>query len=393
MSRPAEAAEGHSAVAPAGSRRRLVVGIDASRSFGDRETGTERYSTAVTEALLGLGGHDYRLYTRPGRPGLPPAIAGGVAEQVALGAPRLWTHTSLAWEVAQRSPDVLFVPAHVLPLYTRPPAVITVHDLGYLQFPGAHTWRQRAYLDWTTRRHASRAAAVIADSAATRDDLVDRYGADPDRVTVVHLGVDREMAPAAPAAVAAVRRSLGLPSGRPYVLHVGTLQPRKNLPRLLRAFAEVSGSEPRPVLVLAGKRGWGNEDLPRMAADLGVASDVIFARYVPREDLPALYSGAAVVAVPSLYEGFGLPVLEAMSCGAPVVASATSSLPEVVGDAGLLFEPEDVGEIATALRAVLSDTVLAERLSRLGRERAAQFTWERCARRTRSVIEAAAASR
>jgi glycosyltransferase involved in cell wall biosynthesis len=367
--------------------RRLTIGIDASRAFGVEQTGTERYATAVTQALVALGGHDYRLYLQHRTPLPPPEPASSIV----LRAPRLWTHTRLALEVALRVPDVLFVPAHVLPAYTRPAAVVTVHDLGYLAYPEAHTAVQRRYLHWTTRRHATRATAVIADSAATRDDLVARYRADPDRVHVVHLAVEDAMRPAAPDEVAAVRAEMGIPPDRPYVLHVGTLQPRKNLPRLMHAFAGLASNRTAPVLVLAGKQGWGREDLPRMAQDLGIARSVRFAGYVPRKSLPALYTGATVAAVPSLYEGFGLPALEAMACGAPVAASRTSSLPEVVGSAGLLFDPEDTGDIRVALDRLLSDANLRASLSRVGRERAAAFTWDLCARRTLRVLERAAA--
>jgi glycosyltransferase involved in cell wall biosynthesis len=288
---------------------------------------------------------------------------------------------------------VLFVPAHVLPAYTRPPAVVTVHDLGYLLFPEAHTRAQRLYLDVTTRRHARRATAVIADSTATKDDLVAHYGADPAKVHVVHLAADESLGPVPAAEVGEARARLGVPPDRPYILHVGTVQPRKNLARLVRAFAGLSGFDPPPTLVLAGKRGWGDVDLPRLASELGVASDVLLLGYVDRDLLPPLYSGASVVTVPSLYEGFGLPALEAMACGAPVAVSGTSSLPEVVGDAGLQFDPLDVGDITSALHRLLSDASLRDTLSRSGLLRAAEFSWDACASRTQAVLELAASAR
>jgi glycosyltransferase involved in cell wall biosynthesis len=378
-------APGGAAVARRGVRR-LVVGIDASRAFGARATGTERYATAVITHLVAGDTHCFRLYFRA-RPNLAPPPGADVR---VLAAPRLWTHTRLLAEVLRDPPDVLFVPAHVLPLVAPCPSVVTVHDLGFLAYPETHTWSQRAYLGWTTRRHVRRATRLIADSAATRDDLVARYGAAPDRVTVVHLGVDAAMrAPAAAAVAPALRRS-GLDPARRYVLHVGTLQPRKNLARLVRAFGRLTAAWADLDLVLVGRPGWGREDLPALAHALGQSHRVHFPGYVAREDLPALYAGAAVVAVPSLYEGFGLPVLEAMACGAPVVASRASSLPEVVGDAALLFDPLDEAAMAAVLDRVLGDGVLRARLARAGMERAGGFTWERCAGATRDVLEAAA---
>jgi glycosyltransferase involved in cell wall biosynthesis len=181
--------------------------------------------------------------------------------------------------------------------------------------------------------------------------------------------------------------SLGLPHGSRYVLHVGTLQPRKNLGRLVQAFAGVLETVPDVHLVLVGKRGWGDEDLGRLARTLGVAERVLTPGYLPREMLPAVYSGAAAVLIPSLYEGFGLPALEAMACGTPVACSSTSSLPEVVGDAGLLFDPLDTDAIGRAMLRLLEDDSLRARMSHEGRARAALFTWERCARSTLAVID------
>jgi glycosyltransferase involved in cell wall biosynthesis len=266
------------------------------------------------------------------------------------------------------------------------PSVVTVHDLGYLAWPGAHTAFQRHYLDWSTRRHVRHARRLIADSAATRADLVRHYHADPARVAVVHLGVDEDLRPAPPAAVVALRDRLGLPVSARYFVHVGTRQPRKNLRRLIRAFAAVAADLPNAVLVLAGGAGWGGEDLAGEAERAGVAERVLQPGYLPRGDLAALYSGAVAALLPSLYEGFGLTALEAMACGTPVLCSDTSSLPEVVGEAALCFDPLDEAAMAAALARVWRDDTLRADLGERGRERAAQFTWARCAEATESVL-------
>lgn len=366
-------------------RVRLTIGIDASRAFCAQPTGTERYATEVIRHLVAQNEHDYRLYARSRLTDPPSGV-----ELVVLPMPRLWTHMRLAAEVMRRPPDLLFVPAHVLPWIVRSPSVVTVHDLGYLVFPEAHTRTQRWYLDRSTRRHVVRATRLIADSAATRADLLRFYRADPERVTVVHLAADDTLSPAPPHRIAALRHRLGWPADRRYVLHVGTLQPRKNLARLVTAFARIAGDDPDVSLVLAGKRGWGGEDLLALARSLGVERRVHLLGYVPRADLPALYGGAAAAVVPSLYEGFGLPVLEAMACGAPVATSNSSSLPEVAGEAALSFDPLDVDALAAALRTLLASEPLRTQLVAAGLARARRFSWARCARETQAVLEQAA---
>lgn len=363
----------------------LTVGVDASRAFEELPTGTEHYSRRVIEQLA-RGRHELRLYVRRTPAGGAPAGA----DVRVLSAPRLWTHVALATELALRPPDALFVPAHVLPLVVRVPTVVTVHDLGHRRFPAAHTRAQRLYLEWTARRHAVRATCLLADSESTRADLSRFYGVPAERVVVAPLGVDEDMRPSSGEQVAAARAAVGLAPGRDYVLYVGTLQPRKNLARLLLAWQAVARERPDVDLVLAGKAGWGGEDLPALARRLGVAERVRFPGYVPRARLPGLYSGALALAHPSLYEGFGLTVAEAMACGTPVLVARSSSLPEVVGPAGLLVDPLEPREIAAGLQRLLGDDNLRRRLAAAGRARAARFTWEACGTAVVRAVERAA---
>ncbi|MCB0216319.1 MAG: glycosyltransferase family 4 protein [Caldilineae bacterium] len=366
----------------------MILGIDASRSFGARPTGTEHYATEVTRRIAERSEHRVRLYFR--QPPVEPTPER--AELRILPAPRLWTHTRLAAELWARPPDLVFIPAHVMPVICRPPAVVTVHDLGYERFPSAHPWSRRAYLRWSTRRHLRHAARLLADSAATRDDLVALYGADPERIHVVHLAADPDLRPADGAAVDALRTRLGLPLAAPYLLHLGTLQPRKNLGRLLEAIASLVADHPTVQLVLAGMPGWSESELPDRARRLGLVGRVHLPGYLPREDLAALYSGAVGLALPSLYEGFGLTALEAMACGCPVACSDSSSLPEVVGEAALRFDPLDSQDIARALGRLLDDAELRDRLRRAGIARAAGFSWDRCAAESLAVLEACLSS-
>jgi glycosyltransferase involved in cell wall biosynthesis len=372
----------------------MLIGIDASRAAVSRPTGTEVYSQRLIQALLALESpHRFRLYFRGA---VPPDLFPG-ADLCVAPFPRLWTHVRLSWEMARRPPGALFVPAHVVPLVHPPASLVTVHDLGYLHFPQAHPWQQRFYLDLSTRWSVRVSAHVLADSAATKADLVARYGTPPDKVTVAYPGRDETMSPVLdPAEIEAVKARHGIVGD--YFLYVGTLQPRKNLARLVKAFAALkpdaspAPAERRTLLVLAGKRGWLYDDLFKLVSRLGLDGRVLFPGYVPDEDKAALMGGALAFVFPSLYEGFGLPVLEAQACGCPVITSTTSSLPEVAGDGALLVDPRDTRAIAMAMERVASDLALREGLIERGLAHVRQFSWTACARIVLGAVEQSARS-
>jgi glycosyltransferase involved in cell wall biosynthesis len=320
-----------------------------------------------------------RLYThQPPQPAEWPS--GPRIETRCLPFPRLWTHLRLATELSLHPPDVLFVPAHVLPLHCPVPAAVTVHDLGYLHFPEAHTRFQRWYLNWTTRRHARHAEHLIADSEATAADLRQHYHAPAERISVVHLGRDPHLGPVDPAPV---RQKYGL--SQPYLLYLGTLQPRKNLLRLLTAFEQISPDFPHH-LVLAGRPGWLAEAILEQASQLNLRQRIHLPGYIPQADKAGLLSGATAYVFPSLYEGFGLPVLEAMACGTPVLTSNTTSLPEIAGQAALFVNPEDTASIAQGLRRLLSDSPLRADLRERGLKQVQKFSWGQAAESVLSIL-------
>ena len=299
----------------------------------------------------------------------------------------------LSVEVTAHPPDVLFVPSHVLPALHPRRSVVTVHDLGYRYFPEAHKTFDRVYLDLSTRFNARSAAHVLADSQATKDDLVRFTGVAANRVTVVHLGRDETLAPVDnPQRIADVQQHLGLrrpgEPAAPAIVYVGTLQPRKNLVRLVDAFALARQQRPDLQLVLAGKRGWLADPIFQRVAALGLQDAVRFPGFVAEADLPPLLSGALCFAFPSLHEGFGFPVLEAQACGAPVLAANSSSLPEVAGDGALLVDPLDTGAIAAGLLRLAEDETLRSRLRAAGFANLRRFSWQRCAEETLAVLEA-----
>jgi glycosyltransferase involved in cell wall biosynthesis len=359
----------------------MLIGVDASRITRRQRTGTENYSLHVLRHLLLQDRcNDYRLYlTQPLPPDLLPNTA-RVSTRV-IHLPRLWTHVGLSREMLGAPPDVLFVPSHVLPLICPPRCVVVVYDVGHRFFPRAHTVPEWLYVEWAIRRHVRRATALLTISHASKRDLVRLYGADAARIAVAYPAVDATFRPAPAADIERVREKYGL--AQRYVLHLGTIKPRKNLPRLIRAVARLA---PDTQLALGGMTTFGGRAVEQAIADSGLGSRVRRLAYVSNEDLPGLYSGAACVAIVSLYEGFGMPALEALACAAPVVASNRGSLPEIVADAGVLVDPLDVSSIARGLERAMGDR---ERLQVAGPRRARGFTWAEAARITGAVLECA----
>jgi glycosyltransferase involved in cell wall biosynthesis len=294
----------------------------------------------------------------------------------------------LEWFVGS---DVVFGPNFVPPPTRAPRVVVTVHDLGFRLLPDtaphAVPWWLRG-LERTLRT----ATSVIVPSEATRRDVEDLYGVESERIEVIPLGVDSDLFhPPAAEDVVTVRRSFGIEG--PYVLFLG-LDPRKNLATTLEAFRQLPATT-RPMLVLVGGRPWdpsGRDLVADLLASVppDIRGRIVLTGYVSDVTKAALLGGAEALAYPSLYEGFGLPVLEAMASGTPVLASNVSALPELVGDAGLLVNPTDAAAIAAGLESLLSDTDLRARLSARGRARAGEYSWDAAARRTSEVLRAAA---
>ncbi len=371
----------------------MIIGIDASRAVTGQRTGTEAYAYFLIRALIPLAaerGHTLRLYfNQPPPADLFPDAAG--VERVIIPLRRMWTHARLGHELRGRPPDVFFTPAHVIPVGIRVPAVATVHDLGYEHFPEAHPRRQLAYLRWSTRHNARVARRVIADSRATADDLTQFYGASPDKIDVIYPAIDpdlRRVDDEERIVTALARYGIR----RPYFLYLGTLQPRKNLVRLVEAFAAGELHNVGYSLVLAGKSGWLADPLLAAVGRLpsAVTGQVLLPGYIADADKAALLSGATALVFPSLYEGFGFPVLEAQACGAPVICSNTSSLPEVAGDGALLVDPFDVTAIAGTMRQVAVDGELRRGMVKKGYANLIGFRWDGAAIQVMELLKSLA---
>lgn len=357
--------------------------------------GLGRYSSSLAEALLSQG-VTLRVFVNsveasrlcPPLSELPTYAAGismrpwrlRVASSY-FGAPsvdRVFPHVSL-----------FHATEHLLPKLTRAASVFTLHDTAFVHFPEYYLPRNRIYLRVMIPRFLRRADRVIAVSEYTRDDALRLYGLDPDKVEVIPEGVDGRFSPeVSPERVASVRERYGLPDR--FILYLGTIQPRKNLTTLLEAFASIRTQRPQVGLVIAGERGWLYQPFYSRLRELGLDQVVTLAGKVADDDLPAMFNAAEVFAYPSVFEGFGLPPLEAMACGTPVVCSNASSLPEVVGDAGLLVAPRDVRAWVTALAHVLDDDRTRADLRGRGRKRALRFTWDAAAAKTARVYRSLA---
>ena len=365
----------------------MRVGLDARCLTATTRTGVEWYVVNLVRGLSRLADSpDIIAYVdRPiPEPDLAQAAASGPVRTRVVRARRGWLRAALPWRLWRDRVALVHLPSTILPPVLPCPAIVTVHDLAWSHYPETYT---RADLRMQTRvvpRSVERAAHVIAVSRTTAADLQAVLGTAPEKISVVPLGVSPRFSPRGPL-LEGDQFAWAEQIGAGYVLYVGALQPRKNLMRLLEAYVWVRGEMPAPPLVLAGAASPHGSALAEAARRLGVERYVVFPGYVPERWLPALYRGAGVFVYPSLYEGFGLPVLEAMASGVPTITSDRSGTAEAAGDAALLAAPESVAEIANALARLLRDERLRQDLVARGLERSPQFTWDRTARETVKV--------
>jgi glycosyltransferase involved in cell wall biosynthesis len=364
----------------------MRFGVDA-RYIQDHFPGIGRYTYSLIRALSPLLGQDtlvllvsasarntrFDLAALARLPGVEvaPVTSGVFALSQQLELPRLARRLRL---------DLYHNPYYIIPYAMPCPVVATVHDLiPYLHPDALPQPRLRWLFTALVRLTVWRARVILVDSVSARDDLVRIMGASPGRVTATLLAADASFHPQPAASVAALRARLGLE--KPYLLYLGINKPHKNLARLVEAWVSLPQDlRQRHQLVLAGRRDPRYDEEARLCARLALGEEVRWLDSPDNETLPLLYAGAKAFVFPSLYEGFGLPVLEAMASGVPVACSDASSLPEIVGDAALTFPPQDVAAMARALERLLTEPLLAQKLAARGLARAATFTWERTAR-------------
>jgi glycosyltransferase involved in cell wall biosynthesis len=373
----------------------LRIAIDA-HSVGTRLGGNESYATNLIEALAEIDKvNQYTVFVtrREARDRFSNRWPNFQVRATLPHTPFVRIPLTLSAELRRNRVDVLHV-QFTAPPFSPCPVVVSIHDLSCEHLPQTFTRRSRMQLRMTVRRSARSAAQVIALSEHTRTDLINTYNLRPEKVSVVPLAAPATFAPVRDDnELQRVRQTYGI--DRDYILSVGSIQPRKNLRRLIEAYSLLRHAIPEgklPQLVLVGKNAWLFDETLRSLADTNSSSSIILTGYVPESDLPALYSGALCFIYPSYFEGFGLPPLEAMKCGAPVIVGNQTSLPEVVGDAALMIDPFDVNAIAAAIQQVIMDSDFRSELRVKGLERAKIFDWKETARQTLAVYEKAFSS-
>lgn len=367
---------------------RQRIGIDFTAASRER-AGIGRYARELIRALARFDHtHSYTLFVpRDAHADLlrfdwPPNFTIRRAPFTERYLAAMWhrARIPLPVEVFIGKVDVFYSPDFLLPPTFAQRKLVTVHDLSYVRVPECFPRPLLNYLNQAVPPSVAHADLILADAVSTQRDLSEVYRIPPEKIKVLYSGVDARFSPNVPNESRARVRQWT--QGKPYILSVGTLQPRKNYVRLIEAFAQVISKLPNSnlQLVIAGGHGWMYEQIFQTVERLNLQERVLFPQFVSDDDLPALYTDATLFVYPSLYEGFGLPVAEAMACGVPVVSSNASSLPEVGGDAVLYFDPHNTDAMAEAIHRALTDESLREQLRTRGIEQAKKFSWEKAAR-------------
>lgn len=385
------------------------IGLDYTAAV-HQSAGIGRYVRELVNALANKqAGIDYRLFVADGPPDPPSPVGNGVGDgQKNRGAAaniwhyratrlsrrwleRLWYRLQLPLpiEVWTGAVNLFHAPDFVLPP-TLPGTrtLVTIHDLSFVRLPQFTMPGMSGYLNRWVPYSVKQADHVIAVSEATKQDLIELYHTPPEKISVLYHGISSDFSPNTDRTnIQRIRQKYRLNDSR-FILSVGTVQPRKNYQRLVQAFAPLAHEQPDLLLLIVGGAGWQSENIYHEVERLNLSKQVRFLGFVDEADLPTLYQTAALFAYPSLYEGFGLPALEALACGTPVVAANGSALPEVVGSAGLLVDPLDTVGLTEAMRRVLLDGTLHETLSQQGVVQAQQFSWARMAEDLVKLYEA-----
>ena len=366
-------------------RQRVRIAVDASTI--STQGGPRTYVLGLLDALLRIDrDNEYVVfYNDPSHLGRFP-----LARELVLPGKRplsrLWREHFLLPRACRREKvDLLHCPKSAIPFWSPCPTVVTLHDLIPLRHPETEKFAARLYWRLQIPIAARRSSFIITDSEHARQEIIADFQVAPERIKAIMLGFNPSMLERRePSVGAAVRARYGLPQD--YILYVGTIQPRKNIDTLIEAYHRLNQVRSgMPKLVIVGRKGWLYEKLFARIAELGLVDEVLFTGFVPDEELPYIYDGARLFAYLSFFEGFGLPPLEAMACGIPVVTSDSTSLPEVVGDAGIAVPPADLDKVVTAIARLLDDAGYANLLGQRGRERARLFSWESAAQETLEI--------
>lgn len=363
--------------------RKIIIGIDASRSNTLQRTGTEYYSYEIIKEMIKSDRQDieFRLYSKT-----PLDYIGKKANVVnkVMTFPRLWSQIRLSYEIFKNPPDVLFVPAHTIPLYHGKKTIVTLHDVGFRYYPELYTPLERIYHNWCMKYSVKHANKIITISQATKSDLLKLYGAKEKDMSVIYHGFDREKY-----YPEKLQNDSRLNNISPYIYFIGRLEAKKNITTLVKAFALLKkDTSISHKLVLAGRPGYQYEEIKELidSQSEAVKKDIVELGYVSDADAPVYMRNADIFAFPSNFEGFGMPLVEAMASGVPVVASNTTSIPEIVSDAGLLHDVRDEKDLTEKLKLLIKDKKIYDEYVKAGLERSCEFSWQESAKKTLDAI-------
>ncbi len=367
----------------------MLIGIEASRANRLQKTGVEWYAHNLIQAMKTLPeavDHSWLLYGNdPLASGLERGPSNWHPLHLRWPPLYLWTQIRLTWEMFRRPPDVLFVPAHVLPRAAPPRSVVTIHDIGFHRYPELYKPIQRVYHEWSTKDIIRRASRIITISEFSKREIVECYGADPEQIVVIPLGIDQgRYQPMEMRIVEPILDKLQLTA--PFIMYVGRIEKKKNVKTLVEGFTRykiAAGADDTLELVLVGQRGVGAEEVDAAIAESVAREQIKWIGYASEEEKIALLSAAEALVHPSFYEGFGLTPLEAMACGCPVISSIAASLREVLGEENALwFDPKDPQALSETLLAFIGDQGQREAMRARGLAWVKHFTWEATARQT-----------
>lgn len=362
----------------------MLIGIDASRLTVNQKTGVEVYTSNIIQEIITQSKDNFLLWGQKPVPEIFNRFPKRVTWKT-LKSPLLWTQFRLSAElITHRSPDIIFIPSHVVPLIHKGNFVVTIHDVAFAHFPELYSRNERFYQNLALKTALKTTQTIIVPSQATKQDLVTLFKADTEKITVIYHGVNHDR-------FYPKKQDEDMPYGikKPYLLFAGRLEHKKNLVNLIKAFGLLrQESRLNHQLVLVGKEGFGYAEIAKEINKLppNIKEDIIETGYVTDSTYDQILRSADFFVFPSLYEGFGLPVLEAMACGIPVVASNVSSLPEVVGDAGLLINPNKPFSIAAAVSRLIHHPQEREELVKTGLKQAKKFTWQKAGQETLDVL-------
>ncbi len=360
----------------------MIIAIDGNEANVNNRVGSGIYAYNILKEFIKHKSHQFIIYLKDEPLVDLPKEKSNFKYRV-FGPKKLWTQFALPLKLLVSTIDIFFTLGHYGPRFSKIPYAITIFDLSYLHFPEMFKKSDLYQLANWSKYSILKSNHIFTISESSKDDIVKNYNVDPNKITVTHIGYDKDrFKPQPQSTVQKVKNKYKIKGD--YLIFVGTLQPRKNIEKLIEAFNILIGNNQ---LVITGRKGWLYDPIFSKVKQLKLEKRVIFTDYVPDSDLPALISGAKVYVLPSLWEGFGIPVIEAQACGVPVVVSNVSSLPEIVGDSGILVDPQSVDSIADGIKKVLTSEKLSNDLIKKGFENIKRFSWQTYAKQTLEILE------